>query len=304
MSFDFSEKHLAIFRFNEHHKFGSRELIDSLQFSKDKGLDALCGKIPQPNLKGSKDTNDFIWKNPRNLQRDDQPVKSCLMIPKEEGSMEKIQVRKAKSVHFADSCGLALTSVATLFDNEEELFAFKNFSRSRGLVDRNSFPMIGKNKTVNKKKSKIVNFVQPVTLPNFQQRVADHKVSLENVVLREYSIFGTVCVANLDFHKNVIVRYTFNQWQSCHDAKGIYVSGTSTGKTDTFSFEVPISGVEGLNVEFCVCFETKEGSFWDNNNGQNYKVLFYPSKLANLAHDNTDGFVLTPKSPQFAGMNV
>ena len=305
MSFDFSERHLALFQFNDHHKFGSRELIDGLQLSKDKFIDEFDGKVARPNLKGSKDTNEIIWKSPLNKLRDDQPVKSCLMVPKEDGSMERIEVRKAKSVHFADSCGLALTSVATLFDNEEELFAFQNFSRSRGLVERNSFPLFGKIKTAGKKKSKLLNFVQPVTLPNFQQHVSTNKLSLENIVLREYSIFGTVCVANLDFHKNVFVRYTFDSWKNSKDAKGVYLSGTSTGKTDTFSFELPICGEgDGLSVEFCVCFETKDSTFWDNNNGQNYKILFYPSKISNLTQDSTDGFVLTPKSPHFAGMHL
>ena len=305
MSIDFSEKHLTLFQFNDHHRFESRELIDGLQLNKDKVVDEVNQKVARPFVKGSKDTNEIFWKNPLEPYRDELPMKSCLMVPKEEGSTEKIEVRKAKSVHFADSCGLALTSVATLFDNEEELFAFKNFCRNRGLVGRNSFPSFGKPKTVEKRKSKFLNFVQPVSLPNFRQLVLNNKVSLESVVLREYSIFGTVCVANIDFHKNIFLRYTVDKWKSSKDAKGAYVSGTSTGKTDTFSFEIPMSGHgDGLIVEFCVCFETKDGSFWDNNNSQNYKILFYQSKVLSVSHENIDGFVLPPKSPQFAGMNV
>ena len=305
MSIDFSEKHLTYFNFSDQHKFGSRELIDGLQLNKDKFIEEFNEKTARPHLKGSKDTNEIIWKKSLSSSRDELPIKSCLMVPKEEGSLEQIEVRKAKSVHFADSCGLALTSVATLFDNEDELFAFKNFCRNRGLVERKSFPSVGKAKTVEKSKSKLLNFVQPVSLPNFQHLVSTNKLSLENVVLREYSVFGTVCVANIDFHKNVFVRYTVDNWKSCKDASGVYVSGTSTGKTDTFSFEIPISGDgHGLTVEFCVCFETKEGSFWDNNRGQNYKILFYPSKLSAISHDNIDRFLIMPKSPQFAGMNV
>lgn len=297
MSVDYRDKSLAFFQFNDHQMFGSRELINGLQFNKGRYLDDIDGNATQPNLNGSKDKSEIIWKNPLCHPRDDQPVKPCLMLPKEEGSDEKIQVRKAKSVHFADSCGLALTSVATLFDNEEELFAFKNFSRSRGLFERKSFPLLKKSKSVEKKKSKLQNFVQPVTLPNFQQQICDNKVRLENVVLREYSIFGTICVANLDFNKNVFVRYTFDSWQSSKDATGVYLSGTSTGKTDTFSFEIPISGDgDGLNVELCVCFETRDCSFWDNNNGQNYKILFYPSRQSNHINDGTDGFILAPKN--------
>ena len=304
MSIDLSEKHLTLFRFTDH-KFGSRELIDGLQLNKDKIIDEVTEKSARPLLRGSKDTNEIFWKKPLGRSVEELPIKPCLMVPKEEGSAERVEVRKAKSVHFADSCGLALTSVATLFDNEEELFAFKNFSRSRGLVERNSFPNFGKAKTIDRNKSKVLNFVQPVSLPNFQQLVSTNKLSLENVVLREYSIFGTVCVANIDFHKNVFVRYTIDNWKNCKDAKGIYISGSSTGKTDTFSFEIPVSGDgDGLTVEFCVCFETKIGSFWDNNKGQNYKILFYPSKLSSLSNDSIDGFVLMPKSPQFAGMNL
>ena len=308
MSIDFSEKHLALFQFRQYGSLGSRELIDGLQLQKDKFIDDFDGKIARPHLKGSKDTNEIVWKRPLDCQTGEHPVKPCLLVPKEEGSNEKIEVRKAKSVHFADSCGLALTSVSYLFDNEDELFAFKNFSRSKGLVVRNSFPLIGGKKkgTTEEKKSKLLNFVQPITLTNFQEKVIENRVCLENVVIREYSIFGTISVSNIDFQKNVFVRYTFDKWRSCHDAKGTFVSGTSTGKTDSFSFEIPVSGDDKgdtVNVEFCVCYETPSGTYWDNNKQQNYKILFYPNKTSQSIQDNLEGFSLLAKDNQFAGLN-
>ena len=312
MSVDFSEKHMALFQFNEKHSLGSRQLIEGLQLLKDKSrVDEFDGRAVRPNLKGSKDTNEIIWK-PAQFDgiKSDTPIKPCLFVPKEEGSSERVEVRKAKSVHFADSCGLALTSVATLFDNEEDLFAFKNFSRSRGFADRNSYPSFGNKKREfkDKQKSKLLNFVQPVTLPDFHEKLATNNVSLENVVLREFSIFGTVAVKNLDYEKNVYLRYTINNWKSCQNAQGVYVTGSSTGRSDTFSFEIPMTDVtEECNVEFCVCFETKSGSFWDNNNNQNYKVLFHPSATSRscpIVRDDPDGFALGSTSRRFAGFNM
>ncbi len=306
MSVDLGFDRMALFSFKDSHCFDTRNLIDGLQLLKGtKNSDHVDYKNVRSNLKGSKDTNSFLG---RSFQDGQKPAKPCLMVPKEEGSNEKIEVRKAKSVHFADTCGLALTSVSTLFDSDDDLFAFTNFSRNRGLAERNSFPSIKNHKQQKplKQRSKFVNFVQPVTLPDFQQKLTTNNVGLENVVFREFSVYGTIVVTNLDFEKQVFVRYTTDGWKTNQDAKGIHVPGSSTGRTDTFSFEIPIpsGSSEECNIEFCIRYETSSGCHWDNNSGQNYKILFYRSKSCSVEQDDPDGFILGPASQRFAGYKM
>ena len=312
MSMDISSEHMMLYAFNQSRNFDSREFIDGLQFLKDKDIFDHVDRRPvvKANLKGSNDTNFF---NSRNFygDNDEGPKKPCLMVPKEEGSSERIQVRKAKSVHFADSCGLALASVSTLFDCEDDLLAFTNFSRSKDPVARNSFPSFkNKRNFESRKKSKFLNFVQPVTLPDFQQKILDNKVGLENVVFRDFSIYGTIVVQNLDFEKQVCVRYTSDAWKTNQDAKGVYLPCSSTGRNDTFSFEIHIPGgvEEECLIEFCIRYDTSGGAFWDNNNGQNYRILFHRSRSSsvggNRGNDDPDGFVLGPAARQFAGYKM
>ncbi len=307
MSINISSERMALFAFNDSHCLDSRDLIEGLQFTKDKlKLDEVDFKNARGNLKGSKDTSILGKKSSKDGLSENAPVKPCLMVPKGVDTDEKMEVRKAKSVHFADSCGLALTSVSTLFDSDDDLFNFKNFTRNKGLAERNSFPTFKKGTQFDKRqRSKLLNFVQPVTLPDYHQKLSSNKVGLENVVMREFSVYGTIVVMNLDFQKNVFVRYTTDAWQTNFDAKGVHLPGSSTGRTDTFSFEIPVSGTGSEhNIEFCVGYETPSDSFWDNNNGQNYRILFHRKRSESAKKDESEGFVLGPASQRFAGYNM
>eukprot|EP00794_Sanderia_malayensis_P005648 gene5648-6344_t len=303
------------FAYNDSHCFDTRDLIEGLQILKDKldqNSDHIDFRNARPILKGSKDTNSFLGKTFEDKQKGVLPTKPCLMVPKEEGSDEKVEVRKAKSVHFADSCGRPLASVSTLFDSDDDLFAFANFNRNRGPADRNSFPALNKIPQQAKKgstwrqRSRLLNFVQPVTLPNFYEKWSTNSVCLENVVFREFSIYGTIVVMNLDFEKQVVLRYTTDGWKTNLDAKGVHVPGSSTGKSDTFSFEVtvPPGSSEEWTIEFCIKYETSSGCYWDNNNGDNYRVLFCRSKSCSLDQTDTDGFVIGPASQRYAGYQM
>lgn len=235
------------------------------------------------------------------------PLKSCILIPKGDGSGEKIQVKKAKSVHFADSLGKPLKSVVTMLTDEDEfdlsLLGLKSFSSKRTFLPPTDLLMgcklIGDYK---EDRGKLLNFKQPVQRPDFLERVLQSGVSVENVVFREYGIFVTVTVSNMHFEKQVCSRYTADNWTTACSLVAGYVQGSSTGKTDTFSFEIPItgSGESDTEIQFAVAYETDGKTFWDNNSGKNYAVTFYRKSLKDkreLASSAAEeGFLLSQHS--------
>ena len=61
-------------------------------------------------------------------------------------------------------------------------------------------------------------FQQPGLHGNFLERVRTQRVVVETVeVGDDMSVRGIVRVLNLDFHKSVLVRYTFDQWRNFHE---------------------------------------------------------------------------------------
>lgn len=125
-----------------------------------------------------------------------------------------------------------------------------------------------------------VTFSQPASdYVSFRKRLENDKVSLENVIVKEGEdcIVGTVKVANLAFHKEVLVRWTSDQWNTHEDVFCKYItSGAGAGAAyslfDTFSFKLNLPP-RVRKVEFCVCFRCEEKEYWDNNDGRNYIIL-------------------------------
>ncbi|XP_049329365.1 uncharacterized protein ppp1r3aa isoform X1 [Astyanax mexicanus] len=104
------------------------------------------------------------------------------------------------------------------------------------------------------------------------------KLEVESIELLPGSttIRGIVRVLNLAYHKTIYVRTTLDGWQSHFDLLAEYLPGSSDGQTDRFTFKlilVPPFPAEGTRVEFCLRYESKNGTFWSSNGGMNY-VLF------------------------------
>ncbi|XP_069156216.1 uncharacterized protein [Procambarus clarkii] len=120
-------------------------------------------------------------------------------------------------------------------------------------------------------------FQQPGTQINFLERVRNQRVVVENVeVGDDMSVRGFVRVLNLDFHKSVCVRYTFDHWRNFHEATATYVPGSYDGLTDRFTFLLWGSFLQDNGaLAFCVRYQTLGQEFWDNNHGRNYVLQCY-----------------------------
>ncbi|TSK13233.1 Protein phosphatase 1 regulatory subunit 3A [Bagarius yarrelli] len=162
-----------------------------------------------------------------------------------------------RKVSFADAFGLDLVSVKE-FDNRVESAE----GREKKKLYLSCF------------------FSVPASDEELECRLRQNKLELERIELLPGSstIRGTVRVLNLSYHKVIYVRTTLDDWQSHFDQLAEYVPGSSNGETDRFSFQLTLTPpfpLDGLRVEFCLCYESSTGIFWANNGGMNYVLFCY-----------------------------
>ncbi|KAI7811945.1 uncharacterized protein ppp1r3ab [Triplophysa rosa] len=120
-------------------------------------------------------------------------------------------------------------------------------------------------------------FVLPQTGLELEMLVLEKKIELENLELLPgtTTLRGVIRVLNLCFDKMVYVRISLDLWRSHFDLLAEYVPGSHDGEMDCFSFKltlVPPFGEEGARVDFCLRYETSLGTFWANNNGNNFAM--------------------------------
>lgn len=187
-------------------------------------------------------------------------------------------------VRFADSLGLELEEVKVFKVGEDpmvphhvltrllmnsELFSGKDFELSLPYF-KPSFPE------------------DMVAQPGFLERLHGQKVCLERVLCSEVGIIGTVQVLNLVYEKEVAVLYSFTDWKSVSEAKASWVvsvsrDGSCQPEADVFRFRLPVPPFilqPGATLEFAIRFRVKRAEYWDNNNGNNYKLTCQNYKLS------------------------
>lgn len=196
----------------------------------------------------------------REIMPPTQSMKSCVVKLDSSRSKSDTELeKKDKKVHFADSIGLSLVSVVYLPTPAPKVPRWSSFQVKK------------------EEKSRLLNFIQPLKRHDFNESLNSLNVSLETIVLRGFGVFGTVKVRNLAYHKKITVRYTIDDWQSYRDIVGQYVEGSNTRFTDTFSFEIalPTTLIKDCKLEFAICYKVLGVEFWDNNSGDNYRVMCY-----------------------------
>ncbi|XP_066471341.1 protein phosphatase 1 regulatory subunit 3B isoform X2 [Tiliqua scincoides] len=184
----------------------------------------------------------------------------------EEKPLQRNRVKK--KVSFADSRGLSLTVVKVFSEFDEPLDIPFNFTElinnivGLTTVDNDNF---------------VLDFIQPsADYLDFRNRLQADYVCLENCMLKDKAITGTVKVRNLAFEKAVKIRMTFDTWKTFTDYPCQYVKDTYAGSDkDTFSFDVslPERVRPHERVEFAVCYECDGKVYWDSNKGLNYRIV-------------------------------
>ncbi|XP_069832812.1 protein phosphatase 1 regulatory subunit 3B [Dendropsophus ebraccatus] len=200
----------------------------------------------------------------------DKPLRPCIQ-PNDKSLVTEINNQEnkvKKKVSFADSRGLSLTMVKVYSELDDPLEIPFNITE---LIDNIV------NLTTLEKEHLILDFAQPAAdYLDFRNRLQKDYVCLENCMLKERSLVGTVKVKNLAFQKCVKIRMTCNSWRAFTDHECQYVKDTYAGSDrDTFSFDIvlPDDIQHQERIEFAVCFECNEKTYWDSNKGQNYKIV-------------------------------
>ncbi|XP_041091059.1 protein phosphatase 1 regulatory subunit 3B-like [Polyodon spathula] len=215
-------------------------------------------------------SDDFIYKRRPKPTKPLRPCIQCSSVEvkhKEASTSTKRERRAKKQVSFADHKGMALTMVKIFSEFEDPIEIPFNIQE---LIDKVVYLSVERD-------SLALDFEQPsADYLAFRQRLQNDNVSLENCMLKEKTLMGTVKVKNLAFEKSVKLRVTFNTWKSFLDHQCQYVNDIYTGSDrDTFSFklDLPHNIPPHECIEFALCYTTNGKDYWDSNQGQNYKVI-------------------------------
>ncbi|XP_076364531.1 protein phosphatase 1 regulatory subunit 3C-B-like [Tachypleus tridentatus] len=211
------------------------------------------------------------------------PIRSCLAARDEDELTHENQrypkpCKGGKRVCFADDKGLALTHVRVMKETSDcpPSWTDQFLAQVTQSIKTEEEPENGWE----------VAFSQPASeYVEFRNKLEQQRVSLENVIIKNQEISGTIKVKNISFKKDVFVRITFNSWSSFEDFPANYVNnglGDMTSLYDTFSFSVSIPSVAYKYevIEFCVCFKCGDLEFWDNNGETNYRIITVRKKRA------------------------
>nr|XP_046233506.1 protein phosphatase 1 regulatory subunit 3C-B [Scatophagus argus] len=185
--------------------------------------------------------------------------------------------KKKKSVVFADSQGLALTAIHVFNEAEDYPLTELQFHLTE-LEGATAGLHLGNSKEAADCGSGLVlDFIQPAAdYLDLRNRLKAQQVCLETCSVQEHLLSGTVQVRNLSFQKSVSIRITFDSWRSFQDVPCLYLNNIyGCPDTDTFSFSVFIPEVlkPSNTVEFCIQYQTQDQTFWDNNHGNNYRLV-------------------------------
>jgi len=129
----------------------------------------------------------------------------------------------------------------------------------------------------------IPEFIEPFAQSNFLDRVRNQKVCLENCYIStgagSISVTGVVRVVNISFEKQVLLRFTVNEWSTWTDCLASYIPQSSDGWSDRFTATFHVSTatggtlLPGQRVLFAVKYNANE-EYWDNNMGLNYSLIY------------------------------
>lgn len=184
-----------------------------------------------------------------------------------------------KAVRFADALGLDLESVRHILNQSDPPVVPSSAMRDLNLnseseLDRNNS---GAKMTVAAEVPCLrAWFSNPATCPDFERQVLEKKIRLATCFLDSVNmtVSGTIWVSNFAYEKSVTFRFTTNAWVTFTDVEATYVSGSGDGLTDYFRFVVELRDyfVIGSRMEFSVRLTCEGQTYWDSNNGCNYRV--------------------------------
>ncbi|XP_053368298.1 protein phosphatase 1 regulatory subunit 3C-B isoform X2 [Clarias gariepinus] len=211
----------------------------------------------------------------RNLVKPFKPLRSCISsktkVEATNRGWKSPKGKAKKRVVFADSKGMSLTAIHVFKDFEEDPVLPSDLQFEMSDLEN---AIVGLK--VEKEQSFVLDFAQPAAdYLDFRNRLKKNLVCLENCVIQDKSLMGTLKVSNVSFEKSVYVRITFDSWKSHTDVPCVYMNNVyGCADIDTFSFtiDLPSSVLHEDRVEFCISYQANDETHWDNNDGKNYRL--------------------------------
>ncbi len=129
-------------------------------------------------------------------------------------------------------------------------------------------------------------FEWEIRLPNFPRDTVERKakpVRVEKVSLTpgNQNLVGVVAVANLAFHKFVVVRFTLDYWKTTSEVVAEFSNDVRRKQAndgcDRFNFTIKLAdqaNLENKTLFFCVRYNVNGQEYWDNNDSINFQVDF------------------------------
>jgi len=129
-------------------------------------------------------------------------------------------------------------------------------------------------------------FEWEIIVSNFPPETPDRlrlPVRVERVFLSadNKTLVGSVAVANLAFHKTVVVRFTLDYWKTTSEVLAEYNNDIRRKQHadgfDRFNFNIKLAdqaNLEAKTMFFCVKYVVNGVEYWDNNNSTNFQVDF------------------------------
>lgn len=210
----------------------------------------------------------------RNFVNRFKPLRPCLHVKRETESpnsdWKHSASRAKKRVVFADSKGFSLTAIHVFSEFQEN----PAWDLQLDLLDLED---ITAGLKLHEEKNLILGFAPPsADYLDFRNRLQKNLVCLENCTLQERAVSGTVKVKNVSFEKKVCLRITYDSWKTYSNVDCVYMNnvyGDSDNDTFSFAVDLPPAIPTEQKIEFCVYYQTSDNIFWDNNDGQNYKIV-------------------------------
>lgn len=99
------------------------------------------------------------------------------------------------------------------------------------------------------------------------------RIEKNTIKLEQDEIIGKILVKNLDYHKTVTIRYTFDFWETIDNISAKYhpTQQQSNSNYDVFTFKLKLP-LNATNLYFAVNYKVGRQEFWDNNDGRNYEI--------------------------------
>ncbi|KAF9453653.1 carbohydrate-binding module family 21 protein [Macrolepiota fuliginosa MF-IS2] len=227
-----------------------------------------------------------------------QPVKSSLKASRSStrgnlsvvtiGSSSKSEPPTPKAVHF----DAKLEHVKLFLAEQKPLAVSRDGSPTEDTSGTDSdFPtfIYGDDDDTRRSRKRLV--MRPVNMPSKPDLDAD--VTLEDFYLNfdGTNILGKVRVRNVAYAKSVVVRFTFDSWQTTSEVTGRYAESINA-QFDRFSFNIRLNDllarIEGKTFIMAIRYNVGGQELWDNNCQQNYIATFTKAKASRESKRSDD----------------